>query len=109
MRLLLYVSYGFINKVKRVVTTIARASHMVLFQTPKSLPRPVYSSVGSEAGCQSRGCAFEPQLFQHSFYLDKSHCDERHSSPTNELTVYLEKQPVALEKSVMYNYGMRKT
>ena len=60
------------------------------------------SSVGSDAGCQSWGCAFEPQLGQHSFpTFDKSHCDKRHLSSTNGLLVYVEKQPVAWKECCM--------
>ena len=33
--------------------------------------------------------------------IDKSHCDKRHSSSTNELSVYVEKQPVALKECCM--------
>ena len=44
------------------------------------------SLVGSDEGCQSRGCEFESQLGQHSFRrFDKSHCDLRHTSFTNGL------------------------
>ena len=46
------------------------------------------SSVGSDAGCQSRGCEFESRLGQLSFRrLAKSQCDMRHSSSTNGLSL----------------------
>ena len=53
------------------------------------------SSVGIDACFQSRVCEFEIQLGQRYFqHLTKNHCDNRHSSFINELTVYVEKQPV---------------
>ena len=46
------------------------------------------SSVGSDAGYQSRGCEFESQLGQLSFgRLTKSQCDMRHSFSTNGLSL----------------------
>ena len=66
-------------------------------------------SVGSDAGCQSRGCEFEPPA-RPTFFptFDKIHCDTRHSSFTNGLTVYGEKQPVAM-KVCCVEYWCEKT
>ena len=67
----------------------------------RCLPSPG-SSVGSDAGCQSRGCEFESQLSQHFFRrLTKVTvtCVIR-LSPMGCLTVYVEKKAVAC-KSMM--------
>ena len=54
-----------------------------------------YFPFGSDAGCQSRA---RPTFFPT---FDKSHCDKRHSSSTNGLSVYVEKQPVAFKECCM--------
>ena len=59
------------------------------------------NSVGSDAGCQSRGLWVRipaRPIFFPTF--DKSHCDKPHSfytNFTNGLTVYVEKQPASLK------------
>ena len=72
------------------------SAQVKIYGSNKTNPSPG-SSVGSNVGCQSRGCEFESQLGQHSFRrLTKVivtcviHC-----SPMGCLTIYVEKQPVA--------------
>ena len=52
------------------------------------------SSVDSFAGCESRGCEFEPQLWQHVFRR-LSQRAKRHTFSISGLTVYVEMQLVA--------------
>ena len=59
------------------------------------------SSGGSVTGCQSRGCEFESQFDQHSFWRLTTSLWQDHTSSTNGLSVYVEKQPVAWKKCCM--------
>ena len=58
-----YFSYHYIIHIWAITSLYLFNSIQLLYIKG---PNPS-SSVGSDAGCQSRGCEFEPQLGQHSF------------------------------------------